>query len=203
MTPIPLLCAMLFGFGAAILGMILYSAFGIITGIVIGYLSLGVGYLVGKAIRAGSGGIGGRRYQIAALAFTYFAVSMSAVPIGVYQAVKESNERKSHLVTSTPASTSQSSGRENETATQKTEAIPEAAEIKPARSSVTTLVGTLLFYGLASPFLELENPVNGALGIIILLVGIRIAWRLTAAPQIDILDPCPATSTSGTLPAKS
>ncbi len=107
--------AMLFGFGAAILGMILYSAFGIITGIVIGYLSLGVGYLVGKAIRTGSGGIGGRRYQIAAIAFTYFAVSMSAVPIGVYQAVKESNEKKSHLVTSAPASTSQSSGGENET----------------------------------------------------------------------------------------
>ena len=125
---------MLFGFGAAILGMILYSAFGIITGIVIGYLSLGVGYLVGKAIRTGSGGIGGRRYQIAAIAFTYFAVSMSAVPIGVYQAVKESNEKKSHLVTSAPASTSQSSGGENETATQKTEAIPEAAEIKPARA---------------------------------------------------------------------
>ena len=51
------------------------------------------------------------------------------------------------------------------------------------------LLGTLLLFGLASPFLELQNPVNGALGIVILLVGIRIAWRLTAAPQIDIIGP--------------
>jgi hypothetical protein len=36
-----------FGIGAALLGMILYAAFGIITGLVIGYLSLAVGYLVG------------------------------------------------------------------------------------------------------------------------------------------------------------
>ena len=54
-----------FGVGGAILGLILYSGFGIVTGIEIGYLSLAVGFIVGKAIRMGSRGIGGRRYQIA------------------------------------------------------------------------------------------------------------------------------------------
>src|SRR5256885_3831175 len=55
---------MLFGVGGAIAGLIVYSVFGIVTGIVIGYVSLAVGWLVGKAIRLGSKGVGGRRYQI-------------------------------------------------------------------------------------------------------------------------------------------
>jgi hypothetical protein len=60
-----------FGFGGAILGLILYSGFTIITGIVIGYVSLAVGWIIAKAIKMSSRGIGGRRYQVAAAAFTY------------------------------------------------------------------------------------------------------------------------------------
>src|SRR5580698_11051435 len=73
--------ALMFGIGAGILGLIGYAAFSIITGIQIGYISLAVGWLVGKAMRTGSRGIGGRRYQIAAALFTYAAVSMAALPI--------------------------------------------------------------------------------------------------------------------------
>jgi uncharacterized protein (DUF983 family) len=80
---------LIFGVGGAVLGLILYSAFGIITGIEIGYISLAVGYIVGKAMRLGSRGIGGRRYQIAAVILTYAAVSMSAIPIGISQYAKE------------------------------------------------------------------------------------------------------------------
>jgi len=81
--------AILFGCGGAFLGMILYSTFGIVTGLVIGYLSLAVGYLVGRAMMMGSKGVGGRRYQIAALLLTYAAVSMSAIPIAISMQVKQ------------------------------------------------------------------------------------------------------------------
>src|SRR5580692_3815299 len=73
--------ALSFGIGAAILGLIGYAAFGIITGIRIGYISLAVGWLVGKAMRTGSRGVGGRRYQVAAAAFTYAAVALAAIPV--------------------------------------------------------------------------------------------------------------------------
>jgi hypothetical protein len=56
----------MFGIGGAVLGMILYAAFGILTGLVIGYVALGVGYIVAKAITMGSKGVGGQPYQIAA-----------------------------------------------------------------------------------------------------------------------------------------
>jgi len=179
---------LIFGFGGAILGLILYSAFGIITGLAIGYLSLAVGYIVGKAIRMGSGGVGGLRYQIAALALTYFAVSMSAVPIAVYQFAKDA-KTKPHPVsssTSGPASGGKVDSGTNSSVDPGAKAV--AKDEKPG-INVGKLIGTLLFYGLASPFLELQSPINGALGIVILLVGIRIAWRLTGAPKIDIIGP--------------
>jgi hypothetical protein len=179
---------MIFGVGGAILGLILYSAFGIITGLEIGYLSLAVGYIVGKAVRMGSGGVGGRRYQFAALALTYFAVSMSAVPIGIYESIKDAKS-KSHPVsssTSDPASSGKVDSGSNNSAGPEAKAV--ANDEKPG-VGIGKLLGTLLFYGLASPFLELQNPVNGALGIVILLVGLRIAWRLTGAPKIAIIGP--------------
>src|SRR5690348_3557375 len=68
---------LLFGVGAALVGFVLYVVFALSTGLVIGYVSLAVGYLVGKAISLGSRGVGGRRYQIAAVLLTYMAVSLA------------------------------------------------------------------------------------------------------------------------------
>jgi len=80
--PFALVC----GMAAAIVGMILYSAFTILTGWIVGYVSLAVGWMVGTAIKKGSGGSGGRRYQITAALLTYTAISMSALPTGIHYA---------------------------------------------------------------------------------------------------------------------
>lgn len=81
---------LLFGIGAAILGLIIYATFEIVTGIIIGYISLAVGWLVGTAMIKGSRGVGGKRYQITASLLTYAAVSMAAVPVWIHYA----NEHK-------------------------------------------------------------------------------------------------------------
>ncbi len=80
--PLALVC----GMGAAILGMILYATFTILTGWVVSYVALAVGWMVGTAIKKGSGGSGGRRYQITAALLTYVAISMSSLPIGLHYA---------------------------------------------------------------------------------------------------------------------
>jgi hypothetical protein len=59
--------AFLFGLGGFAIGLALYAGFVIATGISIGYISLAVGWIVGKAMMMGSGGVGGRRYQITAV----------------------------------------------------------------------------------------------------------------------------------------
>jgi hypothetical protein len=178
----------LFGIGGAIVGLILYATFGIVTGLEIGYLSLAVGYIVGKAIRMGSRGLGGRRYQIAAVALTYFAVSMSAVPIGIHQYIKARQEK------TRPSDTSANRSADANHDARSQQSSGYSANPEAPAPNALKVIAMLVGYGLASPFLELENPVNGALGIIILIVGIRLAWSLTGAPNIDILGPFRAAS---------
>jgi predicted lipid-binding transport protein (Tim44 family) len=162
----------LFGIGAAVLGFALYVAFALSTGLVIGFVSLAVGYLVGKAIMLGSRGVGGRRYQVAAALLTYMAVSLAAVPIAFH-------------VHSKHASTQQTA-QEN---APDSVAAPNAAP--PARPKMTAAraLGTLTLIGLASPFLDLASPMHGIIGLIILLVGVRIAWQLTAASSLRVDGP--------------
>jgi DNA-directed RNA polymerase subunit RPC12/RpoP len=198
---------LLFGIGGAILGLIFYSGFGIITGLMIGYISLAVGWLVGKAIMKGSNGIGGRRYQIAAIVLTYAAVSLSAIPIGISQFVKQRQEqhrRDTYAATHTEFGTAidPSVDAGKSPAQIKAEAEAEAdREVEPQSQErpvprLSAALPALLFAGLASPFLELQDPVHGILGLIILFVGLRIAWRLTAEKPLDILGPFDKASPS-------
>ena len=224
---------LIYGIGGAIVGLILYAAFGILTGLVIGYVSLAVGYIVGKAMMKGSQGIGGRRYQIAAVALTYAAVSMAAIPMAISQYVKQEKEKKQQLVQHAapprinpqssipPASTAEqssgstaagdpsapSAGSDTSSSITLTEAPPETPKSSSApgkpKMSFGAAVGMLALLGLASPFLEMQNPVQGIIGLIILLVGIRIAWRITAERKIDILGPFKTSSQPAGTPATS
>lgn len=161
-----------FGVGGAILGLGLYVGFALATGWIVGFVSLAVGYIVGKAIVYGSGGIGGRRYQIAAVLLTYMAVSLAAVPIAISQQLKQRSAQQ-QAQASDSASVSQ-------------------PKVRPFKA-----LGVLTMIGLASPFLDLADPAHGVIGLIILFVGIRIAWRLTAGKAVDIIgpidEPVPAT----------
>lgn len=178
-----------FGVGGAFLGLILYAAFGILTGLVIGYVSLAVGYIVGKAIKMGSGGMGGRRYQIAAALLTYSAVSIAAIPIFISQIVKDKKAEKHTQVqhalpqSSAPAQPPAVNGS---TISQQPQT---PAEPKKPSMGLGAALGLAVLIGLASPFLELRDPFHGIIGLIILFVGIRIAWRLTAGLKLDILGP--------------
>lgn len=145
--------AILFGIAGALIGLALYVAFALATGLVIGWVSLAVGWIVGKGMHMGSGGVGGRRYQIVAALLTYVAVSMSAVPIAIYQ-----GGRLHH--------------------------IPMDGEI----------LARLAWLGIASPILELRDTVSGLIGLVILFVGIRFAWRFTAGQSLKISGPFTAAS---------
>jgi hypothetical protein len=160
----------LFGVGAAIVGMAGYAGFTILTGLYIGYVSLAVGWLVGRAIMLGSKGIGGRRYQIAAVILTYAAVSLAAVPIAISYQLKA----KSHSESVQP--------QQQQSATEAENSQPEQAQPKPKLSFGAAIL-QLLVIGLASPFLELQDPVHGIIGLVILMVGIRIAWQITTGSR--------------------
>lgn len=182
---------LLFGVGAALVGFGLYVVFALSTGLVIGYVSLAVGYLVGKAISLGSRGVGGRRYQIAAVLLTYMAVSLAAVPIAISVHMKQKNAQQHAQAgkpTAQPSAAPPSAAESG--AAGASPVAPTQAPAPAAKMSLGKALGMLTLLGLASPFLDLANdPMHGVIGLIILLVGMRIAWQLTAAKTLEISGP--------------
>jgi hypothetical protein len=180
--------AVLFGVGAAIAGLVLYAGFEIMTGWIIGYVSLAVGYMVGKAMMAGSKGLGGRRYQLTAVALTYAAVSMAAVPVWISIASKEHRSQAPSQAQQTPTTENSSDSEQQpggNTTSQQQAAPAPAPKMNPWKA-----LGIMAALGIASPFLELQDPVHGVIGLVILLVGIKIAWRLTVGnPTADVSGP--------------
>jgi hypothetical protein len=139
--------AIVFGLGAAALGLILYATFSIVTGITIGYASLAVGWLVGKAMMKGSGGANGRRYQIAAALLTYAAVSLARIPIWIHY-------------------------------------DPDL------QANLAAAIPKLIPLALVFPFTRFaDNPFGGIIGLVILFVGLSIAWKMTTAQPIKIDGP--------------
>jgi len=152
------------GIAGALVGFALYVTFALVTGLVIGWVSLAVGFIVGKAMSWGSGGVGGRRYQVVAVLLTYLAVSMSAVPVAIHQ-------MRQHQAQAQPAETAAA-------------AAPHGRHMNLAKA-----VGVLTLLGVASPFLDLQDPVHGIIGLVILFVGIRFAWGFTAGRTLDVSGP--------------
>jgi hypothetical protein len=171
--------AVLFGLGGFVAGLTIYAGFSIATGIQIGYLSLAVGWLIGKAMMMGSGNIGGRRYQIAAVILTYAAVSMAAIPIALhYQSPTASSEVR------LSAKTGEASDSKPSANSAADDTAGDTGSKAESRSPLAVFAGALLklaLIGLASPFLELSEGAGGIIGLVILFVGMRFAWRMTAA----------------------
>jgi hypothetical protein len=181
--------ALLIGFGAAILGLVIYATFTIVTGWSIGYISLAVGWLVAKGMMKGSNGIGGLRYQIAAVLLTYAAISLASVPIIISYAIKHQQQRAQQAPQQQSSSAAQDSPSASSSAPSEQSSQPQ-----PARQiNWGAMAGRLALFGLASPFLELRNPSGGILGLVILFVGLSIAFRMTAEKPLNVDGPYSVT----------
>jgi hypothetical protein len=139
--PALFLCSLAFGLVGALIGAFVYAAFIGVTHIEIGYLSVGVAYLVAKAMTVGSNGRGGRPWQIAALVMTCCAVAFGNALLLWWSFHKD--------------------GRD----------IPMSAHN----------LMVLGKFGVSKPFLEFHDSPGGAiLGLFILFIGLRAAWRMTS-----------------------
>jgi hypothetical protein len=174
--------ALLFGIGAAVVGMILYATFEILTGIIIGYASLAVGWMVGKAMIKGSNGVGGRRYQIAAVLLTYAAVSTAAIPVWIHYAGQEKHRQQK--ASGSPGDLD--SGSDASSGSGSDSGQPQPTKPRPTMISA---LGTLLLMGLASPFLELSDMPGGLIGLFILFIGMKFAWQFTAGKPMQVFGP--------------
>lgn len=178
--------ALLYGIGAAIVGMILYAVFEIATGLIIGYGSLAVGWLVGTAMMKGSNGVGGRRYQITAVLLTYAAVSMAAVPVWIHYGHQHERQQRQQM--------QEQQQLEDEQRQLEAESGRPSSPPKPIHPPMSFghWLGRAALIGLASPFLEVWGggvTFGWLIGIVILFVGMKIAAKLTGGRPLEIYGP--------------
>ena len=206
--------AMLFGGGIAVAVFFLYVVLGISTNLVYEYSAFVLGWVIAKMMMIGSKGTGGRRYQWTAVILTYATVSMAAVPIAIdYQsrrnAAMQAQAKAVNLAeeqqrleeefgsgTSGSSSSTGNAGSGQKNAAPKT-ATGAAAGVNARNGSLivrpvvtpAAAFGSLVILGLFSPVLGLAMPIQGGISLILLILGIVIAWRITAAKRMEITGP--------------
>jgi hypothetical protein len=183
--PVSLLKAALYGAGAAFAGATLYALVAIITGLQIGLLAILVGLMVGKAIRHGSGGLGGRPQQILAVALTYFAITTSYIPVFIYDLAKNPHRTAQNGAKAVPPTGQSKTGAAP--AVPKSSGTPTPAP-RPKMSFLVALTYILLL-ALVAPFLSLTSGFSGLLTIVIIFFGLQRAWHLTGRTEIHVAGP--------------
>jgi hypothetical protein len=178
MTPTgiaPLLKSAALGTGAGVVGAAIYYAVIAIAHLEIGIVAILIGYMVGYSVRKGAGGGGGRRFQVLAAVLTYLAVAMAYAPLAIQQAMEEKP------VAQTQAASTQ--------AAQVQDATPPA---QPRVSGGRAALSLVVFTGLlvALPVLVIVGSMpSGLISALIIFIGMRQAWKMTAAPVMKVLGP--------------
>lgn len=171
----------LFGIGAAVLGAILYFGVAAITGYEIGLVAIAVGWLVGRAIQKGSGGHGGRRYQIVAVAFTYLSVAAAYFGLAVKQMSDDGGSRA-------PVEASDSTRAAPQPATGEATAASDPHGGRPRGAGTALLI--LLGISIGLPIMSaLGSFPGGLISLAILFFGIYQAWRMTTKVEITFEGP--------------
>ncbi len=180
-----------YGAAAAIVGCVAYALFVILSGWTLGWAAIGVGYLVGWAMKRGAGEHGGRRFQVSAALLTYAAVAVAFIPvqlheIGKHRAVQQDMAQKA---------AQRPTGPGNGPATNQASVNQPVAAKAPSFGGFLIAIGLLLGVGLISPFLLFSVSFGGGLlNLFIVFLGVQMAWRLMARPVMDVEGPYEAIS---------
>ena len=160
------------GFTAAVAGALLYYAISALTGYEFGLIAIVVGVGVGSAVKWGSRGRGGWRYQTLAMAFTYFAIVATYIPPIIKMIEKDRVNR-------TTAGASATAG-----AAQATEG---AADRKPPTlGRFVMAVIVLSGFICALPFLA---GFQNIMGLVIIGIGLYEAWKINRRTSLTISGP--------------
>src|SRR5207253_872952 len=139
-------------------------------------------YMVGWAIRKAVRGTGARRYQIMGAVLTYLAIGMAYLPL----AVKGAGEHLSKISDSTRVAVPPSAGP------------ADGAAVSPGAVKVTQVKPLSMFVGIVAIIaLSLSLPImvilgsmpSGILSAVIIGIGLRQAWRMTATPELSFTGP--------------
>jgi hypothetical protein len=167
--------ALIAGFGAAVLGAVVWWGVRKLTGYEVGLISIGIGIAVGKAVRWGSQQRGGWAYQLLAVLLTYSAVAGNYMPDTVEALLQMEKQETTTAASSTAA----------KPAVQKASAVPAKDD---DFSIVKFLLAMLIVFAIAAaaPFAAgFENII----GILIIGFGLFEAWKINKRVPLTITGP--------------
>jgi hypothetical protein len=179
--------AALFGLGAGLVGTVIWCVVREVTHGEFGIVAMLVGYMVGKAVRKGSGGWGGRDYQVLAVLITYVCISASFVP-EILQAIRANAGQKQHakLAGAKPANSKDNGGAPQKGAADATDPRDDSVPADRSPLSVVMALGILLAFCLKLPILVgCDRPIM----LIIFGIGLWEAWRFSARLVLPINGP--------------
>ena len=189
--------AVVFGIAAAAAGSALYYGVLALTGYEFGLIAIVVGFLVGVAVKKGSHGRGGWKYQALAMFLTYTSIVSSYVPLIIQAALKTEEQTASQIAdpgaipltssdTTAPAIAVDSASQSLVTSDLGSES---AVSSGPANPVLAILLGIGLIYAL--PFLV---GFQNILGLVIIAIGLYEAWKLNQRAELKVAGPFKVTA---------
>jgi F0F1-type ATP synthase assembly protein I len=180
--------AIMFGFGGAVGGALVYYAVMAYLGLEIGIVAIAIGLFVGRAVAKATGGRSARRHQILAVGLTYLSIAMAYAPLAVKewkQAEKADKVTVDSLVAALPGTTVVDSTTADATPAASKEAT--GASARPSVAFAILMVGGIL---LALPIAAaLGSMPGGLITILIIGFGLHQAWKAAVAANRVVTGP--------------
>ena len=166
------------GLVAAIAGSVLWYVVIKVWNFELGILAIAVGFLVGKAVRWGSGGHGGWLFQILAILLTYGSIVSSYVPLIAAEASKPDD---------TPVAAA--AGTDSSTTAAGEERTPATGQAAASDSQGGRSLGwwiMIVIVSFAAPFLM---GFSNILGLAIIGIALYEAWAFNRKTKIAVNGP--------------
>jgi hypothetical protein len=186
--------ATLYGVGAGAVGSGIWYAVRAATGYEVGIIAVAVGFMVGAAVRKGSSGRGGWRYQALAMLLTYGSIVSAYVP-DIVSELRKMGQAKATTAGSPAPGAAGSGARTTEpstapspepTTTGKAAEAPRPVGLGRSLLGVGVAVAFLLALAFAAPFL---GGFQNIMGIVIIGIGVYEAWKLNKRQVLEIKGP--------------
>ena len=183
--------AIALGLLAAAAGFGIYYGIARLTGYEFGLVAIVVGLMVGVAVRRGSNGRGGWRYQLLAVFLTYTAIVSTHVPFIIEEFKKEGRTRAAadggaaRTDSPTPTTVAMADSAAPALATPVSTSGPAPAPSVGLGGMLIGLLALVAFF-YAVPFLAgFEN----ILGIVIIAIGLFEAWKINKRATLSVSGP--------------
>ena len=200
--------AAVYGVGAAIVGAIIYWAVMRFLNLEIGLVAILTGWMVGKAVRAGANGGGGRLLQAGSALLVYLSVAGAYLPFALGAAMEGA---EAAVASDSTGAVSDDSLRTLASAVPTTivldtaalggtagTAAADSAVVKPLFANPVFAILAALLFAAALPILAIIGSMPGGLiSAAIIGFGMVQAWQLTGATPVTIEGPFRVGGASG------